>query len=59
VDRLADGLTNLGAGSLGDLVARIRSGAFDDRSAELYPFLRETVRHRLAVANPRHLQEES
>jgi aminoglycoside phosphotransferase (APT) family kinase protein len=59
VDRLADGLAALGAGSLGDLTARIRSGAFDERGAELYPFLREAVRHRLAVANPRHLQGES
>lgn len=59
VTRATDGLATFGAGTIGDLAARIRRGAFDDRETELYPFLRATVRDRLAVANPRHLPQES
>lgn len=56
--RAAAGLEELGAGSFDDLAARIRAGEFDDREDELYPFLWETVAHRLSVANPRHARDE-
>ncbi|HET9771448.1 MAG TPA: phosphotransferase family protein [Acidimicrobiia bacterium] len=55
--RAAAGLEKLGAASFDELSARIRAGGFDDREAELHPFLWETVADRLSVANPRHLGE--
>jgi len=54
-ERTRRGLAQLGAGDLSALAAAIRAGAFDRREAALYPFLRQTVHDRLAVANPRHL----
>lgn len=54
--RMVAGLERLGAASLDDLSARIRAGDCDGRDHELYPFLWETVRDRLAVANPRYLE---
>ena len=53
-DRARLGLEALGAASFPDLSAAIRSGKFDDRESELYPFLWASVADRLAVANPRH-----
>ncbi|MFN8217122.1 MAG: DUF6285 domain-containing protein [Solirubrobacterales bacterium] len=42
-----------------ELGAAIRSGAIDDRSAELLAHLRTTARARLEVANPRYLGSQS
>jgi hypothetical protein len=50
-------LERLGVASEAELAAAIRAGAFDDRMAELVAAVRETVRARLAVANPGHLGE--
>lgn len=58
-ERARQGLDALGAKDFPGLAAAIRAGAFDDRTAELYPFLWESVRDRLAVANPRHLRTEA
>jgi hypothetical protein len=38
-----------------DLAARIRSGEFDDRLDEVRAEVRETVRQKLLVANPKYL----
>jgi len=38
-----------------ELVARIRTGALDDRRAELLDHLRRTCADKLALANPRYL----
>lgn len=42
-----------------ELCARIRSGALDDRRAEVIAHVRQTVRDKLAIANPKYpaLQE--
>jgi aminoglycoside phosphotransferase (APT) family kinase protein len=48
------GLDVLGLGDFAALSAAIRAGDFDDREADLHPFLWQTVADRLAVANPRH-----
>jgi len=40
-----------------ELAARIRSGALDDRIDEVRAQLRESVREKLLVANPRYLAE--
>lgn len=53
--RFRDGLARLGAGSAAELCRAIRDGAFDDRPDELWAFLAASVRDRLAVANPKHL----
>jgi aminoglycoside phosphotransferase (APT) family kinase protein len=50
------GLDGLGAKNLAELSAAVEAGHFDDRNAELHPFLWQTVHDRLAVANPRHLE---
>jgi len=50
-------LATLGVGSEQELAERIRAGDFDDRVAELHDALRETVRNKLEVANPRYIPE--
>ena len=50
-----EGLRRLGFGSDADLAAAIRSGAADDRVDEVTEFLRQTVRAKLEVANPKYL----
>jgi aminoglycoside phosphotransferase (APT) family kinase protein len=57
--RAQQGLEALGARSFPELSAAIRAGRYDDRAAELFPFLWSSVADRLAVANPRHATEES
>jgi hypothetical protein len=52
--RHAGGLAALGVASDAELAAGIRSGAMDDRLAEVAAFVRETVRDKLGVANPRY-----
>ena len=56
--RAHDGLEALGVTSFANLSAAIRAGDFDDREAELLPFLWSSVADRLAVANPRHAGEK-
>ena len=53
-ERARQGLARLGASSFPELSARIRTGEFDGREGELFPFLWSSVGDRLAVANPRH-----
>ena len=53
--RHAEGLQSLGVGSEAELAAAIRSGALDDRVDDVTEFLRETVRAKLEVANPKYL----
>jgi hypothetical protein len=48
-------LAQLGVADDAELAAAIRSRAFDDRADELRDLLAETVRDKLAVANPRYL----
>lgn len=50
-----DGLMLFGVADENGLADAIRSGALDDRLAEVRVFVRETVTGRLAVANPKHL----
>jgi aminoglycoside phosphotransferase (APT) family kinase protein len=57
-ERARQGLARLGAASFPDLSARIRTGEFDGREGELFPFLWSSVADRLAVANPRHLAQK-
>ncbi len=38
-----------------ELCARIRAGALDDRRAEVFAHVRQTVRDKLAIANPKYL----
>ena len=45
-------LADLGFTDEPQLAAAIRSGAVDDRAADILPTLRTLVRHRLAVAHP-------
>jgi len=49
-------LAGLGVASEAELAAAIRSGAFDDRLAEVSDAVRATVAGKLAVANPRYGQ---
>ena len=49
-------LSRLGVGSEAELAAAIRAGDFDERMPELVASVRETVRARLAVANPKHVR---
>ena len=37
-----------------ELCAQIRSGALDDRRAEVFAHVRRTVRDKLAIANPKY-----
>ena len=48
-------LARLGVVDEAALAAAIRSGALDDRRADVLDVLRETVRAKLEVANPRYL----
>jgi hypothetical protein len=52
--RHAAGLAALGVRSEEELAAGIRAGAFEDRLEQVTAFVRETVRDKLAVANPRY-----
>jgi hypothetical protein len=38
-----------------ELARRIRDGSLDDRLAEVLAHVRRTVRNKLAIANPKHL----
>jgi hypothetical protein len=49
------GLAALGYESESALAAAIRSGALDDRRAEVSTFVRQTVEDKLRVANPKYL----
>jgi aminoglycoside phosphotransferase (APT) family kinase protein len=49
------GLRRLGVESREELALVVASGGLDDRISELHAVLAESVRDRLAVANPRHL----
>ena len=52
----AEGLRALGASSEAELAALIRGmGADDERLHEIARFVRQTVRAKLEVANPKHL----
>jgi aminoglycoside phosphotransferase (APT) family kinase protein len=51
----AERLGGLGVSSESELAAAIRSGALDDRLAEVSDVVRATVADKLAVANPRYL----
>jgi hypothetical protein len=53
----ADTLAALGADTDAALAAAIRAGDHDGREAELLTTLREVIRAKLEVANPRYLKE--
>jgi hypothetical protein len=50
-----DALARLGMRDEAELAAAIRSGALDDRRDEVLDVVRETVRAKLEVANPKYL----
>jgi hypothetical protein len=50
-----DRLHTLGVGDDAELAAAIRSGALDDRMAEVRELVWQSVRDKLAVANPKYL----
>jgi hypothetical protein len=50
-------LATLGVTDDAELAARIRAGDFDDRYDEVRAVVLATVRDKLAVANPRHLDD--
>ncbi|HET6792801.1 MAG TPA: phosphotransferase family protein [Acidimicrobiales bacterium] len=52
----AEGLDGLGAASERELAGAIRSGALDDRLADVHRVVARTVHDKLAVANPRYLE---
>jgi hypothetical protein len=52
----AAGLRSLGVADERELADAIRSGALDDRLDEVRDFVEATVRSKLEVANPRHLE---
>ena len=52
-------LARLGVGSEAELAAAIRDGSLDERMPEVVAVVRETVRARLAVANPAYLDTPS
>ena len=52
--RHAERMVRLAVADEHELADRIASGDFDDRDAELRDVLRETVRDKLRVANPRY-----
>jgi hypothetical protein len=55
-ERHADGLAALGVSDEAELAALIRDGGVDDlRLSEIVAFVRQTVRDKLAVANPKYL----
>jgi len=49
-------LERLGVADEADLAAAIRSGQLDDRRAEVVDALRQTVRAKLEVSNPRYVE---
>lgn len=51
----AAGLRRLGFASDAELAAAIRAGTLDDRIEDVASFVRDTVRAKLAVANPRYV----
>jgi len=51
------GLAALGVSSEEELAALIRRGEADDRLDEVGRFVRETVRAKLEVANPKYLEQ--
>ncbi len=55
-DAHAARLVSLGVASEAELAEAIRSGALDDRLAEVRAAVQATVADKLAVANPRYLQ---
>jgi hypothetical protein len=55
----AAGLARFGLTSEEELAAAIRSGELDHRAAEVRDFVRETVRAKLEVANPKYLEGPS
>jgi hypothetical protein len=52
----AEALASLGAADEAELAALIRSGALDSRQAHTCAALRQIVRAKLEVANPRYLE---
>ena len=52
-------LAQLGCADDAELATRIREGALDDRLDEVRELVRDDVRDKLAVANPRYLASES
>jgi uncharacterized protein DUF6285 len=52
----AAALARLGVADEAALAAAIREGRLDDRRAEVLEVLRQTVRAKLEVANPRYLE---
>jgi len=55
----AAALARLGVADEAELAAAIRDGRLDDRRAEVLDVLRQTVRAKLEVANPKYLDEPS
>ena len=53
----AEGLARLGFADEQELAAAIRRGDVDDRLDEVRAFVTETVRDKLAVANPKYLDQ--
>lgn len=56
-DRHAARLAALGVGDDAELAAAVRAGEFDQRTGELVDALWDSVRDKVAVANPKHLVE--
>jgi hypothetical protein len=56
-DAHARRLVQLGATDDADLAARIRAGELDGRADEVRRLVWESVRDKLAVANPRYLEQ--
>jgi hypothetical protein len=52
-------LAHLGVADEAELAAAIRSGALDDRTEEVRAAVRATVADKLAVANPRYVDQDS
>ena len=52
-----EALARLGVSDEAELAAAIRDGRLDNRRPELVDVLRQTVRAKLEVANPRYLEE--
>ena len=57
VEERAASLARLGLASEADLAAAIRSGALDARMDEVKEVVRDAVRAKLAVANPKYLEQ--
>ena len=55
-DAHAAALARLGVADEAELARAIRDGALDDRRDDVLDVVRETVRAKLEVANPRYLQ---